>query len=351
MKKEIKNAFDMWIKEDAGDFSGVLSARGSEGVFVESAYGFRNIAEELTNNTDTGFAIASGTKLFTGLAVCKLIDNGKLSLDTLLCDVLQYDLGRIDKTITIFHLLTHTSGAGDYIDEEADDEEEDQLLNLYNTYPVQLWIRLEYYLQMITPLAPKFTPGERFGYSNSGYVLLGLVVEAVSGLSFQQFVHDEIIKPCGLMYTGFYRMDSLHANTALGYIKDDDTDEWRTNIYSLPLLGGSDGGIYSCAADFDRLWRAIFACEILSPDMTDCFLKSHVIIEVDEEDDSIESYGLGVYKIKVKDKEMYFVIGADSGVGFYSGYYPATKTAVSSFSNTGFHGASLLFDDLLELLG
>jgi len=350
MKKEIQDIFDTWVREKTEDFSGVLSASGSDGVIAEQAFGFRNVAEELPNTVDTAFAIASGTKLFTGLAVCKLIDSGKLSLDALLCDVLSYDLGQIDKSVTVFQLLTHTSGVGDYIDEEADDEEE-QLQNLYNKYPVQLWTLLEYYLQMITPLASKFKPGERFGYSNSGYILLGLVVEAVSGLPFQQFVYDEIIKPCGLTRTGFYRMDSLPANTALGYMHDKDTGKWHTNIYSLPILGGSDGGIYSCAADFDKLWRAIFANKILSDDMTKCFLKSHAEIEIDEEDGTIVSYGLGVYNMQDGDKAIYFAVGADSGVGFFTGYYPATKTVVSSFCNNGYNGSSLLFGDSLKLLG
>ena len=67
---------------------------------------------------------------------------------------------------------------------------------------------------MITPLPPKFEPGIRFGYSNAGFVMLGLIVEAVSGKAYQQFVTDKIIVPLGLKHTGFYRMDSLPANTA-----------------------------------------------------------------------------------------------------------------------------------------
>jgi len=108
--------------------------------------------------------------------------------------LLPFDLGQIDKRVTVYHLLTHTSGVGDYIDEEKEDNEE-QLQSLYDKYPVQLWERLEYYLQMITPLSPKFEPGERYDYSNSGFILLGLVVETVSGVTYQQFVQDTIIIP------------------------------------------------------------------------------------------------------------------------------------------------------------
>jgi len=350
MKDSIQKIFNSWIDEETDDFSGVLSATGNDGVIYQQAIGTRNRAEELPNTVETAFGIASGTKLFTGLAVCKLIDNGKLSLDDKLCDLLPFDLGQIDKRVTVYQLLTHTSGVGDYIDEEAEYFDE-QLQALYDKYPTRFWERLEYYLQMITPLTPKFEPGERYSYSNSGYVLLGLVVEAVSGVSYQQFVQNEIIKHCKLSHTGFYRTDSLPDNTAIGYVQDEDTEEWGTNANNLPIIGGSDGGIYSCAADIDKLWRAIFEGKVLSEAMTATFLKPHVVSEEDEEEGTVESYGLGVFHYQDGGEIVYFAIGADSGVGFFTGYYPATKTVVSAFCNTGYNGSSLLFDDLPKLLG
>ena len=338
MKTQIQDIFTNWLKEE-DDFSGVFSVSDVSGVVYQHATGYRNIAEQLPNTVDTAFGIASGTKLFTGLAVCKLIDDKKLSPDDKLCDLLPQDLGQIDKRITVFHLLTHTSGVGDYIDEDADDMEE-KLQALYDTYPVQLWDKLEYYLQMSTHLPPKFEPGERFGYSNSGYVLLGLVVEAVSGVPFQKFVQDVIFTPCNLTHTGFYRLDSLPANTALGYMENG-----RTNAYSLPIRGGSDGGLYTCAADLDKLWRAIFANKILSEDITKLFLQSHV--EIDDE----ETYGLGVYHYKDGDKLLHYAVGVDSGVGFATAYYPKTGVVVSGLKNTGYFPWSFFFEELLEVLG
>ena len=116
---ELINIWNNW--SDADSFSGVFSVSGAQGVIFEKCCGLRNRGENLPNGSDTAFGIASGTKLFTGLAVCKLIDEGKLSLVDRLWDVLSYDLGQIDKSVTIFHLLTHTSGIGDYIDEETED--------------------------------------------------------------------------------------------------------------------------------------------------------------------------------------------------------------------------------------
>ena len=100
-------------------------------------------------------------------------------------------------------------------------------------------------MQLIAPLPPKFEPGARYCYSNSGYVLLGLALEAASGRAYRRFVQEKIIEPCALQRTGFCRTDSLPANAAQGYMLDEETGEWRSNIYT-------------CASDLDKIWRAIF---------------------------------------------------------------------------------------------
>ena len=236
---DFNHIWENW--KDKNTFSGVFSVADENGVVFQHTTGYRNRSERLPNQADTAFGIASGTKLFTALAACKLIDNGKLSLSDRLWDILPYDLGQIDKQVTIQHLLTHTSGVGDYLDEEAPNSQE-QEQELCNKYPVYLWEKLGYYLQMITPLPPKFAPGERFGYSNAGFILLGVALEAASGKPYQQFVTDEILAPLNLIHTGFYRMDTLPANTALGYLNSA-PGALKTNIFSLPVIGGADGGL------------------------------------------------------------------------------------------------------------
>jgi len=331
---------------DADSFSGVFSVSCEQGIIFEKCCGFRNRSDNLPVNSDTAFGIASGTKMFTGLAVCKLIDDKKLSLTDRLWDVLPYDLGQIDKGVTIFHLLTHTSGIGDYIDEEAENCME-QLQSLYEKYPVYLWERLEYYLQMITPLPPKFEPGTRYGYSNAGFVMLGLVIEAISGIPYQQFVQETIIAPCRLDHTGYYRMDALPVNTAYGYIQDDDTELWRTNMFSMPIIGGSDGGLYTCAKDLDRIWRAVFSNVILSADTAQLFLKPQV--DMGGEDEHNGYYGLGVYIKLTNDKNpIYFAVGGDFGVNFFTAYFPAKQIVASALANTELNNYPLL-DALFSL--
>lgn len=321
----IDKVWNIW--NDAGIFSGVFSVSDGTGVIFENCLGFRNRSEELPNNRETAFGIASGTKLFTALAVCKLIDAGKLSINDKLWDILPYDLGQIDKRVSVYHLLTHTSGIGDYLDEEAPNSYEQEEI-LCNKYPVYLWERLEYYLKMITPLPQKFEPGERFGYSNAGFIMLGLVIEASSKVPYQQFVTDEIIFPLRLKHTGFYRMDSLPANTAIGYTGDVESGQLRTNIFSLPILGGSDGGLYTCAQDLDILWRSLFAGHILSETMLQNFLKPQVSRS------ERKSYGLGVYRFDNRRDTAFYAVGSDFGVEFFTAYFPKQKLTASALGNT-----------------
>jgi len=337
-RMNVQQIWDAWPEAEL--FSGVFSVAGEKGVLFERSQGYRNRSEELPNKRDTAFGIASGTKLFTSLAIGKLLDAGKLSLHDRIWDRLPHDLGRIDRRVTVYHLLTHTSGIGDYLDEEAPDSREQEMA-LCRKYPVYLWETLEYYLPMITPLPPKFEPGTRYGYSNAGYVLLGLLVEAVTGKPYQTFVTGEMIQPLGMKHTGFYRMDALPGNTALGYMEDEHTGEVRTNIFSLPVLGGSDGGLYTCAEDLDRLWRKLFAGEVLSPEGMDTFLARQVALGKED------NYGLGVYHCDHGGDTAYYAVGGDFGVDFFTAYFPRHRITASALGNTEVNTAPLL-EGLLE---
>lgn len=335
----IEKIWNRW--DDGGKFSGVFSVRDEQGVVFEKCRGFRNRSEELPNEPETAFGIASGTKLFTGLAVCRLIDAGRLSLEDKLWDLLPYDLGWINKGVTVRHLLIHTSGIGDYIDEESPNLTA-QMQALYDRYPVYRWENLEYYLPMITPLPQKFEPGARFGYSNAGYIMLGLIIEAIVGVSYQQFVKNEIILPLKMKYTGFYRTDSLPANTACGYTGSTTTE--RLNIFSIPIVGGSDGGLYTCAGDLDRLWRALFDGCLLSEKMLRLFLAPQVSRS------GGKSYGLGVYRIDSHDATAYYALGSDFGVDFFTVCFPGRKLTASALGNTEADTGPLLnalFSDIL----
>ncbi|MDR1665313.1 MAG: serine hydrolase [Clostridiales bacterium] len=129
------------------------------------------------------------------------------------------------------------------------------------------WVSLDYYLPMFNELPQKFEPGERVGYSNAGFILLGLIVESVGKKSYHRYIQDNIILPLGLSRTGFYMMNNLPGNTALGYIYDEMSKAYITNILYMPVVGGSDGGIFTSSGDMITLWDAVLTNKVFSSDM------------------------------------------------------------------------------------
>ena len=133
--------------------------------------------------------------------------------------------------VTIEHLLAHRSGIGDYLDEEAGHEVTDYVL----TAPPHELATTEQYLAVLGGHPAKFPPGERFCYCNSGYVVLALIAERVSGVAFPELVAERVCRPAGMAGTGFLRSDELPAGTALGYLPL--AGRSRTNVFHLPVRG------------------------------------------------------------------------------------------------------------------
>ncbi len=173
---------------DESGFAGVVAVdRGGEIEFVR-AYGLADRAHQIPNTVDTRFAIASGTKGLTALTVVSLISDGALRLSTAARSVLGQDLPLIGEDVTVEHLLAHRSGIGDYVDEEAGHEVTDYVL----TVPAQDLATTEQYLAVLGGHPAKFPAGERFSYCNGGYVVLALIAEWVSGISFPQLVQQRV---------------------------------------------------------------------------------------------------------------------------------------------------------------
>ena len=127
--------------------------------------------------------------------------------------------------------------------------------------PVHALATTEQYLAVLDGHPTKFAPGERFSYSNGGYVVLALIAERASGIPFHDLVRQRVCAPAGMVDTEFLRSDELPGRTALGYAEIDGA--WRTNVHHLPVRGSGDGGIYSTVADMSALWRAFFAGRIV----------------------------------------------------------------------------------------
>ncbi|MFA1819332.1 serine hydrolase domain-containing protein [Virgibacillus oceani] len=306
------------------DFSGTVLIKNEKGILADVSYGYANRSEQLKNNTNTRYGIASGCKLFTAIAVCQLVEKKKLSFDMKVKDYLEVEFPQFHDEITIHHLLTHTSGIPDYFDEEVMEDYEE----LWISNPMYNIRSLKDFLPLFQDKPMKLKAGERFHYNNAGYILLGLIVEKASQRKFDEYIQENIFQKAGMEQSGYFEFDALPPNVAQGYIDFDD-GTWKTNIYSLPAKGGADGGAFVTAADMMKLWEALMNNDLLSDEYTQLLLKSHVQAE-----DGDIYYGYGVW-IEQAGSEIikYHLMGYDPGVNFYSAFYPKTLTKAVVCSN------------------
>ena len=326
---------------DTHAFSGVVSIRQQGEVLYERAAGYADRSNKIANTLDTCFGIASGTKFLTALAIGKLIATHKLSFSTRLRDCLTLDFPHYSPEITIRHLLTHTSGIPDYLDE-------DQVTDCEHFFVSRPWYELKSprdYLAVFPNEAMKFPPGTRFSYSNSGYILLGVVIEEVTSLKYQDYVEQAILKPIGMNRSGYFAFNQLPEQTALGYIEE--AGSWRTNIYNLPIVGASDGGAYTTVDDLAILWRAFWANEILPQELVEIYATPYVSTETQG---TFTHYGHGLWiGEKPRGQLKICIMGQDAGVSFWSSVTRNTDIQVTVISNTT-DGAWPVLQDLDSVL-
>ncbi|GAA3467459.1 serine hydrolase domain-containing protein [Nonomuraea roseola] len=305
------------IAKETG-FSGVVSIdRGGQIEFAK-AYGLANRTYRVPNTLDTRFGIASGSKGFTALAVLSLVQDGVLELSTTARSLLGKDLPLIADDVTVEHLLTHTSGIGDYLDEEIDTEITDYVIGAAHELTTT-----EAFLPLLDGYPTKFRAGERFGYCNGGFVVLALLAERASGVGYHDLVRERVLRPAGMTRTDFLRSDELPADAAVGYLPLDGAD--RSNIFHLPVLATGDGGIHTTAADISTFWRAFFAGDIVDS------VEEVVRPRCDVPKESMR-YGLGFWLHESTDTAI--LVGYDAGASFKSTHDPHTGTTCTVLSNT-----------------
>jgi CubicO group peptidase (beta-lactamase class C family) len=301
-------------------FSGVVRVDRDDDSSFARAYGLAHRGHHIANTVDTRFGIASGTKGVTAVTVMTLIERGELELTTTARSVLGDDLPLIDDAVNVEHLLTHRSGIGDYFDEEAIEAATDFVLAV----PVHLLARTEEYVRVLAGHRQVSAPGERFSYNNSGFVVLALIAERVSGIPFERLVQERACGPGGMSDTAFLRSDEPTGCVALGYL---DGQGLRTNVLHLPLLGSGDGGLYSTAADVWGFWQALFAGRIVSPSS----LAEMIRPRSDVPSESMR-YGLGFWLHR--NSSAVVLEGSDAGVSFRTLHDPVTQLTYTVLSNT-----------------
>lgn len=303
----------------------------------EQAFGLADRRYDVPNTPATRFGLASGTKGFTALTVMSMIERGELGLRQPVRAVLEDDLPEIDDRVTVEQLLAHRSGIGDYLDESEVHDISDHLMPV----PVHELSNAERYLPALAGHAQVFEPGERFAYNNSGYVVLALVAQRVSGVAFEDLVVERACRPAGLTATGFLRSDELAGDVANGYLA---LDGARTNVFHLPVLGCGDGGIYSSAADLHRFWTALFGGRIVADETVTAMTTPRP-----DSGSATTQYGLGFWL--ARSGRLVMLEGYDAGVSFRSVHEPSTEMTHTVLSNTsdGAWSVTKALDTALDL--
>ncbi|HEX8267656.1 MAG TPA: serine hydrolase domain-containing protein [Pyrinomonadaceae bacterium] len=244
---------------DADVFSGaVLLAKDGVPVY-KAAYGTANKDYGVPNKIDTKFNLGSMNKMFTAVSVAQLVEKGKLSFDDPLSKFIpDFPDSESAKKIQIKHLLSHTAGLGPYFTKRYQDMSRNKLRTVDDM--MALAKQDEKLL---------FEPGSKWQYSNTGMLVLGKIIEIVSGQSYFDYVRENIYKPAGMINTDAYELDKVNPNLAVGYHKTftDNGIVWSNNVFQHVMRGGPQGGGYSTVEDLLRFDQALRGGKLVSPAM------------------------------------------------------------------------------------
>jgi CubicO group peptidase (beta-lactamase class C family) len=247
-----------WLAGEAAGFSGVALIAVDDTIEAEMAFGLSGAAGARPNTTGTRFNLGSINKTFTAIGIAQLIEQGRLGLDDTLIEHLpDYPDKDAAGRISIRQLLTHRSGVAQFMRADFGDVSVAAMTKVVGNAPLA------------------FEPGTRQLYSNGGYIVLGRVIEVVSGKTYSAYVHDHIYRPAGMVASGFYR-DTEHAdNFALPVAAAGGGRSAAPGMGSPsagPRTGNPAGGGYSTAADLFRFARALRTRRLLGPKMTQYIL-------------------------------------------------------------------------------
>lgn len=322
-------------------FSGVvLIAKGDTSLF-ENAYGMADKSQNVLNNIDTKFNLGSIAKMFTSVAITQLVEQRKLSFDDVITKYVTDFPDEIANKITISQLLTHTSGLGD-IFTPAYMEHKDEVETI------------EDFMQYIINQPLRFEPGTQHQYSNGGFIVLGYIIEKVSGENYYNYIRKHITEPLEMNNTGFYKKNESVPNLAHGYtnmnagmpqlppldgqprriLRTPDGEEktveqddnlpppngqpqrilmpppsegknaiWEDNFSTLPLIGNPSGGAYSTVKDMLKFSSALTTNTLLSKEYTDIMMTGKV-------DTPMGKYGYGC---EIMVENGYHTVGHSGG--------------------------------------
>ena len=295
-------------EQAAGDkFMGNALVAKDGAVLFERSYGWANLEWKVPHTPDSKFRIGSVTKQFTAAAILLLEERGQLKLDDPVAKFIP-DAPEAWKQVTLFHLLTHSSGIPSFTDEPE-----------YLTWKLSP----ESPAQTIAHIRGKpleFAPGERHKYSNSGYVLLGWIVEKVSGQSYEAFLRENIFTPLGMTNSGYDSNTAIIPGRASGYVPG---PGGLTNApYTDMHVPHGAGALYSTTGDLLRWTQGLYGGKLLKP-------ASLGKMTTPYKDD----YALGLLVHTVNGRKVIEHGGGIEGFNAQVAYYPESKTTVVVLAN------------------
>jgi CubicO group peptidase (beta-lactamase class C family) len=221
---------------DLGQFNGTALVAENGKVIYQKGFGMANIEWNIPNKPDTKFRLGSVTKQFTAMLILQLVAEGKIDLEGKLADYLPYYRKDVGEKVTVHHLLTHTSGIPSYTG----------LPNFFQDISRDPY-GVDEFVQKYCSGDLEFEPGSKFAYNNSGYFLLGAIIEKVTGETYEEMSQERIFKPLGMKNSGYDHHDTIIPNRATGYART--FDGYTNSPYldmSLPYAAGS---LYSTVED------------------------------------------------------------------------------------------------------
>lgn len=330
--REVAPKLDDYMKAAvrAGRFSGAVIVAQNGRALLSKGYGMASLELNVANSAQTKFRIGSLTKQFTATAIMILQERGKLNVQDSVCKYVP----RCPQTwagVTLHHLLTHASGIPD-------------LLGFPDfTRTMALPSPVADTVGRFRDKPLEFKPGERFKYSNSGYVLLGYIIEIVSGESYEDFLNRNIFEPLKMSNTGSDHNDLIIKNRAAGYTRRGEAVINAPYIdMSLPTGGGS---LYSTVEDLSLWDQSLYSERLLKKSSLDAIFTSYAKADWGD--------GVGYGWFIGKDKAGRGYVGHAGGINGFAAQitrYPAERLLVVALSNYSFAPINDIANDLAAII-
>lgn len=254
----------MEVYAEQGTFNGSILVAENSSITISKGFGLANMEWKIPNQSNTKHRLASITKQFTAMLIMQLTEQGKLDLNIPITTYIPDYPKSTGTIITIHHLLTHTSGIPNFLSFPIFND-----VSKKNNTPEEI-------VTVFKDSTLQFTPGEKFNYSNSGYTLLGLIIENVTGKTFEQNLHELIFTPLKMSNSGYDHFETILKNRSTGYEREG--ENFRNSNYidmSIPYAAGS---IYSTVEDM-YLWdQALYTNKLLTDKSKDLMFSSHISV-------------------------------------------------------------------------